>query len=377
MMHRRTPGEELSPLVVRGCLDADTTPDTLVPIPMNSPRLLLPFALCVAIPCVVAFRPAADKLDLRPRFEAGQTFTINQTFSFDGALDELEVVVDGAPVLDGGAITVEMAVSGEVEMTETIVDVREGQIAKIRLALDVMDVAITGEFDAMGEGDTLDEVMETELVGRTIEITVDEAGELTHVDVTEDAEPLAESAMAGLTQKNHFEMLLPKEPVEVGTAFALAPDWQDLVREAMAEMDMSDMEADEAAAMEGMARAFVDATTIEAVGKVTGIEGDVATIEYEMTAKLDIDDLLGLIQSLAPGGELDELPPGIESTIEGAATITGTGLFDLSLGQLTSLELAGALEATLSGNADIEGTSASAEMLSSGTFELKASLSVE
>jgi hypothetical protein len=344
---------------------------------MKSPRLFLPLALLATVPCAVAFRPAADKLDLRPRFESGQTFTMSQTFNVDGALDELSVIVDGAPVLDGGAISFEGALRGEVGMTETIVDVREGQIAKLRLAVGAMDIAMTGEFDAMGEGDTFDEQMEPELVGRTIEITVDEAGELTLVDVTEDVEPLDESALSGLTQKNHFEMLLPTEPVEVGTAFALAPDWQELIREGLAEMDVSDMEADEAAAIQGIASAFIDATTVEALGKVTGVEAGVATIEYEMSVKLDIDDLLSVIKTIAPPGELDELPPGIESSVSGTSTFTGTGLFDLELGQLTNLDLTGEFEVTVSGSADVEGTSTTAEMISSGSLVLKASLAVE
>ncbi len=344
---------------------------------MKVTRLLLPLSLLAAVPVGVAFSPAPETLDLTPRFEEGQTFTISQTFKADGALDELSVLVNGAPVMDGGAVTADMAVDGTIEMTESIIALREGEIAKVHVTMDTMDVAVTGEFEAMGDGDSIDESMETELVGRTIAITVDEDGEITREDVTEGEDSIDEAEMAGLTYQNHFEMLLPKEPVEEGVAFELAPDWKDLVTDAMSGMDSSDMGEDERRAAEGMMTAFVDATTLEAVGKVTGVEDGVATIEYELSAAMSIDDLVSLIQSIAPPGEMDDIPPGIESMIEATAEFSGTGTFDMKIGQMTSVDLAGDFELSASGEADMEGTSASGSILMSGSMEIAAKLSVE
>ncbi|MEM8712512.1 MAG: hypothetical protein AAGG01_16280, partial [Planctomycetota bacterium] len=159
--------------------------------------------------------------------------------------------------------------------------------------------------------------------------------------------------------------------------FELAPDWQDLVRDAMGSMDSADMGDDERRAAEGMMEAFLEAATLEATGKVTGVEDGVATIEYELSASMTIDDLVALIQSIAPPGEMDEIPPGIESMVEATAEFSGTGQFDLELGQMTALELAGDFEVSASGNAEMDGTAASAEMLMSGSAEISAELSVD
>lgn len=344
---------------------------------MKVTRLLLPLSLLAAVPVGVAFRPASEALDLTPRFKEGQTFTISQTFKADGALDELSVMVNGAPMIDGASITADMEVGGTIEMTESIVALNDGDIAKVHLTMDTMDVAVAGEFDAMGEGDSIDESMETELVGRTIEISVDEDGEITRADITEGEDPIDEVEMAGLTYENHFEMLLPEEPVEEGVEFELAPEWQDLMRDAMGSMDSAEMGEDERRAAEGFLNAFIDASTLDATGKVTGVEDGLVTIEYELSAAMTIDDLVSLIQSIAPPGEMDEVPPGIESMVEATAEFSGTGTFDMNIGQMTSLDLAGDFEMSASGEADMDGNSASANVLMSGSMEISAALSVE
>ena len=344
---------------------------------MKVSRLLLPLSLLAAVPVGVAFSPAADTLDLTPRFEEGQTFTIAQTFKAEGALDDLSVMMDGAPVIDGGAISADMEIEGEIAMTEKIVALRDGSIAKVHVTMDTMDVAVTGEFEAMGEGDSIDESMETEMVGRTIEVSVDEDGEITRKDITEGEDAIDDAEIAGISYENHFEMLLPKEPVEEGASFELAPDWEDLMRDAMGSMDSAEMGEDERRAAEGIMNAFMDASTLEAVGKVTGVEEGVATIEYELSAAMTIDDLLELARSIAPPGEMDQIPPGIEAMMEATAEFSGVGMFDMNIGQMTSLELAGDFEMSMNGSADMGGTSGSAEVLMSGSMEISATLSVE
>ena len=96
-----------------------------------------------------------------------------------------------------------------------------------------------------------------------------------------------------------------------------------------------------------------------------------------MSVDMTIDDLVALLQSIAPPGELGEIPPGIESLIEATAEVSGTGKFDINIGQMTSLDLAGDFELSASGEADMEGTSASANLLMSGSMEVSAKLSVE
>ncbi len=344
---------------------------------MKVTRLPLSISLLAALPLAVGFGPATDKLDLSPRFDAGESYSFSQTFKAEGGLDELEVLANGAPAFDGGAIAADVEVEGEIAMSEEILEMRDGEISKLRVTVDTMEIAVTGEVDAMGEGDSIDESIEPELVGRTIEITIDEDGEVTRVDVTKDVEALDESMLAAIGHENHFEMLLPSDPVEEGEEFELAPDWEELLRDGMANMDVSEMGEDEMRAAEGMMNALIDATTLAATGKVTGVEDGVATIEYDLAADMNIDDLVALIQSIAPPGEMDQVPPGIESMIEATAEFSGTGTFDMNIGQMTSLELAGDFEMSISGSADIQGTAVSADVLLNGTMEIAATLTKE
>ncbi|MFT7167997.1 MAG: hypothetical protein ACI80K_001120 [Paracoccaceae bacterium] len=341
---------------------------------MKATRFSLSLLLLAALPIGVAFRPASDKLDLTPRFEVGQSFTATTGFSAEGALDDLAVLMNGESVADGGAVSADMEMTGNIVMSEEILEVRDGKIAKIRVTVDTMDVDVSGEVDAMGNAESIDESMEPELVGRTIEITIDEDGEETRVDVTEDVEPLDDALMAGVTFKNHYEMFLPTAPVEEGEAFELAPDWENLIREAMDGMDSGEMGADEMRAAQGMMNAFIDATTIEAIGTVTGVDDGIATIEYELSADMMIDDLLALIKSVAPAGEMDQLPPGIESNVEATAEFTGVGMFDMALGQMVSLEMAGDFELSINASMEMDGASGTAEVLMSGSMEMNGEL---
>ncbi len=333
-------------------------------------------ALCAALPFVAAFQEADEKLDLTPRFKKGQSITINQSFTVEGALDELSVSMDGQPVF-GDGVAADINVEGDISMSETIDEVRGTDIAKMHVTFDAMDIAMTGEVDAMGEGEAIDESVDVPLTGHTIEMTVDEDGEITAKDVTEGMEPLDEGMLGGLTQKNHFEMILPTEPVEVGVEFELAPDWQDFLRDAMSNMDSAEMDAEQAEMAKAVMNAVIDATEMEAIGKVTGVADGIATIEYEMSVIMTIDDLMGLVMQIAPEGSMDEVPPGIEAMIEVAAEMSGTGQFDLALGQMTKIDIAGDFDVTMNGNADLGGQSAAMDMLFAGEFELGATLTVE
>lgn len=333
-------------------------------------------ALLASLPLSAAFQPASEELDLTPRFKEGQSITITQSFQVEGALEELSVTVDGNPMF-GDGVAADVAVEGEISLSESIMEVRGTDIAKMQVTFDAMDIAVTGEVDAMGEGDSIDETIDVPLTGHTIELTVDEEGEVEAKDITEDVEPLDDDVLNGITHKNHFELILPTEPVEEGVEFELAPDWQDLVRDAMANMDSADMDPDEQQMAMAVIDAIIDATEMEAVGKVTGVEDGVATIEYEMTVIMTIDDLVGLIQEIAPPDELGEIPPGIEAMLEVTAEMSGVGSFDMNLGQMTKFDLSGDFEVVMSGNADLGGQSVAADMLFSGDFEMGATVDVE
>ena len=323
-------------------------------------------------------KPAVEEVDLSLRFQKGQTFTLGSTTGFDMALDELSVMVDGAEVL-GDGIGFEMLMEATESRTIEVLEVADGEITALRITFDEMDGEIEASFDAMGEADSMNETIDAPTTGHTVEVRLDEDGEVVATDVTEDAAELLDDAvLAALDLNPMLDELLPTEPVAVGEEFELGEDWRELMEQAM-DLGMagaaSELGETDIASMGAMMETIMDAVSFEATGKVTGVEDGMATIEYEITVSMEIDDLVGMAAEIAP--EAGEIPPGVEASLLAGVELTGTGMFDLELGQLVSLELEGDMSMEMDGAADMQGTSAEAAAAMSGTTTTKMTVEVE
>ena len=322
--------------------------------------------------------PADDKVDLSLRFEKGQTFSYTNSSEFEMALDELSVMVDGAEVL-GDGIGMDVLGEGTESRTIEILEVKDGEVTAMRMSFDEFTTEIEGSFDAMGESDSFNETVDMPMTGHTVEARLDEDGELVVTDVSEDGtEPLSEDELAMIDIEPLAASLLPDEPVAIGEEFELASEWMELTAEFMEEdlgTALEDLSEEEAAAAEVIMESFYEALSIEAVGKVTGVEDGMATIEYEMSASLELDDLISLAAEVAP--EAGEIPPGVEASMLMSMEVTGTGMFDLELGQLVSLEVEGDMSMEMDGAADMQGTSAEAAAAMSGTMMVKMTIGLE
>jgi|GEM_PF-1921169 len=316
-------------------------------------------------------KPAAEEVDLSLRFKKGQTFTVTTNSETDMALDELSVMVDGAEVL-GDGIGFEMLAESKESQTVEILEVKEGEVTAMRITFDEQDVSFEASYDAMGESDTMSESMDSDLAGRTIEVRLDEEGDVVVTDVTEDADgALSDEELAMFDLEPMAASLLPEEPVEIGEEFELANEWMELMEEFMEEDladAMDDLGDEEAAAAEVVMETIYESLSIEAKGKVTGVEDGMATIEYEMSAAVEMDDLMTLASEISP--EAGEIPPGVEASMLMGLELTGTGMFDMELGQLISLEIEGDMSMELDGAADMQGTSAEAAAAMSGTIAM-------
>ena len=347
---------------------------------MKTQRRLALVALPIAIGlAATSSAPPTEKVDITPRFEKGQTLVITQAFKMDGALDNLAVTVDGTEIL-GDGVGFDIEGEGNATYSEEILELRDGGIAKMRITVEEQGGNISGEFDAMGESESMDESIDSSLVGHTLEIVVDEEGLVEVTDVTEDAaEEAVEAEMDAMTTENHFEEFLPKEPVEIGTEFTLGDDWLERAREMMetdsAEMD--ELPAEQAEMIRSMMDAMFDGTTIEATGTVVEVDGGLAKIEYDLAAIMAIDDLVSLVAQALPPEMSGEIPPGVEASLEISLEFEGTGLFDLRVGQMTELDLEGEYEVIFSGSADVEGQSAAADASLSGEMTVEATILVE
>ncbi|MEM9380604.1 MAG: hypothetical protein AAGB93_11695 [Planctomycetota bacterium] len=335
----------------------------------------LPVALCLA---ATSSAPPTEKVDLKPRFTVGQTLVVSQSFQMDGALENLAVTVDGTEVL-GDGVGLDVEGEGTAVYSEEILEVRDGAIAKMRITVEEQEANISGDVDAMGESESMDESIDTTLVGHTFELVIDEDGEVEVTDVTEDpVEAADEDEMNGMTPENHFEEFLPTEPVEVGVEFALGDDWLDRAREFMEDSsEMEDIPAEQVEMVRSMMDAMFDGTTIEATGKVVEVDGGLAKIEYELGAIMAIDDLVSLVAQALPPEMGGEIPPGVEASLEINLEFEGEGLFDLRVGQMTELDLEGEYEVIFTGSADVEGQSAAADASMSGSLKLGSTILVE
>ena len=331
--------------------------------------------LFLAVPMALAMSPVAEELDLAPRFTKGQTLNIATAVVIEMGLDDISATMDGQEML-AGAVEFDMEVAVNGEASEEILEVRDGQIAKMNVTIEAMDTEVSGEVNAMGQGESLDETIEFPTVGRTIQFTIDEDGEVTRKDVTEDADPLSDAEMATVSHLNHFEQFSPSEMVEEGKEFEIGADWQTMFEQAMAGMDTSELPPEAADAMEGIMDTAIEAMDLAATGKVTKVEDGVATIEYEMDMSMNIDDLMDMIMGVMPPEASDQMPP-INATLEMNMNVTGTGRYDLELGQYTSMEMGGEFEIVFTGDADLGGAMGEASATMSGEITIKTTISAE
>lgn len=329
--------------------------------------------LLLSLPLALAFRPASEEINLTPRYAVDQTYSISQAFTMTMGLDDVSATMDGQEMLDG-AVEFDMDMSMETEITEQVMEVRDGKIAKMLVTVDAMDVSVTGELNAMGQGESIDEAPDIPVVGRTVEMTIDKDGEITRKDVTKDVEaPLSEAEMNMVSNQNHFEMLAPEGPVEEGKAFELQPNWDEMMTQMMASMDSGGAEAEQVAMMETMMDSLMGAMTFEAVGKVTSVEEGIATVEYEANVAMNIDDLMEIVMQALPPEAAEQMPP-VNAQLEVTADMTATAMFNIEMGQFVSIEMSGEFEINMSGDADLGGAAGDASASMSGEFSGKSSI---
>lgn len=331
--------------------------------------------LLLAAPLALAMRPVADEIDLTPRFQKGQTYVITNAFSMEMGLDDISILVDGNE-MGAGAIEMDMEIKGQSDMTEEILEVRDGKIAKMNVTVDTQSVEVTGEVNAMGQGEAIDESPEAPTEGRTVEVTIGEDGEVTRKDVTKDVEPLGDAELATVSHQNHFEIMVPKNKVEVGAEFELQPDWDDMMKQVIAGMESSDMPAEAADAMEAIMNEILSATEFDAVGKVTAVEDGIATVEYEVEVTMNIDDLMELIMQAVPPDAVGEIPP-VNATLEVSANMTGTGKFNVAASQFNAMEMTGEFEVNFKGDADLGGAQGEASATLSGEFQVASTITLQ
>lgn len=332
------------------------------------------YSLIGLLPLALSITPAQDEgLDLSVQYQEGKTYTIEQNVTMTMDLDDVSATMNGEEMIEGGLeFGMEFDMTGA--LSEEILETRDGEIAKMNVTIDDMTVAVTGDVVTPMGSETIDESPEMPAVGRTIEVTIDEDGEVTKKDITEGVDsPLSAEEAAMAPHRNYLDLLVPAEATEIGAEFELAPDWESLVQDMIANMDTAGMGGQEAEVAEMMMNAFVDATTIEATGTVTKVEEGIATIEYEMNLQTVMNDLMELVKQAAP--EAADMPP-INAMLEMSMDATGVGMFDVEAHMFRSFEFSGDFEVSVSADGEIQGPMEASAVLS-GEFESSNTITVD
>lgn len=323
--------------------------------------------------------PAPDELDLSLRIEQGQSFTVSSTSELELVLDDLSVLIDGAEVL-GAGVGYEMLMNIDERQTIDVMTMEEGDVTAFRRTLDEQRGRIEVSVDAMGNSDQFEESIDYPREGRTFEVRRGEDGEVSATDVSEGFEErLPRQTLPEAALRPLLDEFLPAEPVALGETFDLTGQWKRWV-EALNEQGLGDLGGagltdEQIAALEGLSDTVGEALTVEAEGKVTSVVEGIATIEYEISGAMELEDLMALGAALLPQGT--DLPPGIEASMLMGLELAGKGSFDLAAGQLIVLELEGEMSAELDGSADLDGTSAEAAAALSGTWRMRTEVGVD
>ena len=116
---------------------------------------------------------------------------------------------------------------------------------------------------------------------------------------------------------------------------------------------------------------------VEAVGRLVSVDGDSANIEWKMSFELTIDDIFEMARDFMDPEITENLPQDADGMFEVVLEAEGVGVFDLSLGQLVSMDMEGeysmAMEMAMSQDGmEMDG---SAEM--SGSMEMATVITVE
>ncbi|MFT5290160.1 MAG: hypothetical protein ACI82F_002231 [Planctomycetota bacterium] len=324
----------------------------------------------LALPLLSAVRPE-DSYDLTPRFEEGQSYLTNTTIAGTYELDEASVLMNGFDMLEGGA-ALDGSFGFENTQTEEVLELRDGKVSKLRRTIDAEDFEYAVEFDVMGESNSDEGSESGALVGRTLEISVDEDGEVSVLDVTDgdlepaDSDALAEHDLEGMGGQE----TLPDEPVEIGDSWDIATDKDEMFavfREGVMEGAEGDANSADIAAVVDI---LLSNSSLEATGTLVDVEGKVAQIEWSITAEMIVDDLTEILLAIADPEEIGEIPAGVNSNFSVQLSIEAAGSFDLTLHQLT--EVKATIEFSMEAGAAFseDEMELDAGALLSGTFEL-------
>ncbi len=333
--------------------------------------ILAAFVAALALP-LLAVDLERETYDLSPRFVVDQELSIRSEGLVSLGLDDASASIAGQELPE--VPTLEVEVSFVEEATEKVLATRGDELAGLRRTYDAENFAATGEFGIMGEFQDFDESDDGLLVGHTFELTIDEEGDVSVEDVSEDEslEPVPDAQLAAMSAASHFEFLLPSEPVAVGETWDVGAAMLEEVERAFGALASED---EDAAQVVQFLEAVGEHVELEAIGKLVSAGEDAAQIEWNLEASVTISDLFDLVREFVDPADLEELPEDVYGEIEAEFTLKGGGTFDFATGQLTEYDLEGEHAFSVSFSMSQMEVEAAADF--SGALELSGGVTVE
>ena len=333
--------------------------------------------LAFALPLIAAIRPD-DSFDLTPRFEQGQSLALRVDIEGSFELDEISALLNGFDVL-GGGVLLEGTFGVQAALTDEILELRDGALVKLRRSIEEQDVSHSVEFEGMGESHADEGTTAGALVGHTLELSVDEDGELTVVDVTEgEFEAVGDDVLEEQSiEDTYYQKLLPSEPVEEGESWDLVEDQAGLLADFMEGVTEGVGDGEDAAEIAAVLKLLMENASLEAVGTLVGVEDGVALIEWSIEVSIELDDLIGIMQEIADPEELGGIPEGLDSSLSMTMSIEAQGSFDLEQHQLVSLSATGELNFEAHAAFSQPEMVLEANVLLIGSFELSSSIEIQ
>lgn len=312
-------------------------------------RLTLALTL-LTLPCLATPLAPADKVKFGPA--AGAKLQRVWTISNEASLDDMQISSGGNPVPMPGEMEMSQTMTTEIEVTDTIVELRAGAPKVLKRTFDKLSGAGSVSMSMPQMGDNSTEMSaQSELEGKTVKFAWNE--ENGAYDITFDSGEGDGELLEKLVEDMDLRGLLPVEEVSAGSTWTPSPNaMRDLVAPGgglrltpkAAEGGMKsfgpgmDRMGDLASMLTEEFEGKVEAE-YKGLREVEGAKYGEIAISFEISTSADLtDEVAGMAEEMPEGmGSMEVGNVDIEFSWKGEATI----LWDLEAGHVAGAEAHG------------------------------------
>jgi len=343
---------------------------------MTARRVAFPalsmIALAGLVGSSIVAREARVAHDLRPLFAEGDKYEIKQAFKLSLNLDDAEMKFGEMTLPQTPTVNVNIA--GEETTSEEVKKAKDGAIEELVRSYDDSTVKITGQAGMGEQMQDLDEEETGPLSGRKLKIAKAEGGlEVTDLSnegkaTDEQLEELTTDQKAGVDLDSHFEFLMPTKTVEVGESWDIGKPFVEKITKMVTASAAAQEDEKAGEVMQEIFKTVMEGMESTATGKLESVEGDIATINYAIDAKIKFDDFAKIIEKVAE--EADEVPEDLAGEVVLNMKLKGIGKFDTKIHQLKDLEMGGDFGVDLKMNMTQQGMEIAVQGKLSGSMEI-------